>query len=61
MNATATNLITYLTPREADIFQAIKESDALSIQYGKIVLNFMGGELQNVIKEEMVFKRSKSY
>lgn len=57
MNATANNVIIYLTPAEADVFTAIKQSNALQIRYGKVILNFAGGILQNVIKEEMVFKR----
>lgn len=56
MNATA-NIIIYLSPSEADVFTAIKQSNALQIKYGKVILNFAGGILQNVVKEEMVFKR----
>lgn len=58
MNATGTtNVIIYLTPAEADVFTALKQSNALEIQYGKVILNFAGGILQNVVKEAMVFKR----
>ena len=57
MNATA-NIIIYLNPAEADVFTAIKQSNALNIKYGKVILNFAGGVLQNVVKEEMVFRRS---
>jgi len=57
MGATGSNIIIYLTPAEADVFTAIKQSNALDIKYGKVVLNFAGGILQNVVKEEMVFKR----
>jgi len=57
MNATANNVIIYLTPEEADVFTAIKQSNALNIRYGKVIMNFAGGVLQNVVKEEMVFKR----
>lgn len=57
MNATANNVIIYLTPAEADVFTALKQSNALSVKYGKIILNFAGGFLQNVVKEEMIFKR----
>ncbi len=56
MNPTA-NIIIYLSPAEADVFTAIKQSNALNIRYGKVILNFAGGILQNVVKEEMIFKR----
>lgn len=58
MNATAnTTILLYLTPQEADILTALKQSNALEIQYGKVILNFAGGYLQNVVKEQMVYKR----
>ena len=57
MNATANTVILYLSPQEADVFTAIKQSNALEIKYGKVILNFAGGHLQNIVKEEMVFKR----
>lgn len=56
MNATA-SVIIYLTPEEADVFTALKQSNALHIKYGKVVMNFAGGVLQNVVKEEMLWKR----
>ena len=56
MNPTA-NIIIYLSPSEADVFTAIKQSNALEIQYGKVILNFAGGVLQNIVKEQMVYKR----
>jgi hypothetical protein len=56
MNATA-NVIIYLTPEEADVFTALKQSNALEIKYGKVILNFAGGFLQNVVREEMLWKR----
>lgn len=58
MNATGTtNVIIYLSPAEADVFTAIKQSNALEIQYGKVIMNFAGGVLQNIVKEAMVYKR----
>lgn len=57
MNATASTVILYLSPQEADVFTAIKQANALQIKYGKVILNFAGGVLQNIVKEEMVFKR----
>lgn len=58
MNATANNVITFITDKEADIFQSLQESGALDIQYGKITLNFSGGFLQNIVKEEMKWRRT---
>lgn len=58
MNPTGTaNVIIYLSPAEADVFTAIKQSNALEIKYGKVILNFAGGHLQNIVKEEMLYKR----
>ena len=51
------SIVIKITPNEADIFTAIKESGALNISWGKVTLNFANGVLQNVVKEEMVYKR----
>lgn len=55
MNSTAN--IVLITGDEADIFQAIKDSGALKIFSGKVTLNFHNGVLQNVVKEELMWKR----
>lgn len=46
-----------ITEKEADIFTALKESGALDITAGKVILNFHGGLLQNIVKEELKWKR----
>ena len=56
-----------LTPQDAELFKkfqqyhhifALLESEsAFDIGWGKVVLNFADGELQNCIKEEVVWKR----
>ncbi len=40
-----------------DVFKAIDNTKALDIGFGKCILNFAFGELQNVVKEEVVYKR----
>lgn len=57
----------FLTPIEAtafmdfqkyrDLFLILQEHGAFQIQFGKCTLNFAHGVLQNVIKEEVVYKR----
>ncbi len=46
-----------LTPKEIELVLALRERQCLDILYGKITLNFANGELQNVTKEELVFRR----
>ena len=58
-------VIVHLTEEEARQFlmfqrhrQVFEELEPhLTIGFGKIVFNFAGGILQNVIKEEVVYKR----
>lgn len=40
-----------------ELFSILQQEDILNVNYGKIVLNFAGGVLQNVVKEEVVYKR----
>lgn len=40
-----------------DIFQEMLAKDVFSIGYGKCTLNFAHGELQNIVREEIVYKR----
>lgn len=57
----------YMTDEEAkqfllyqkyhDIFEKLTEVHAFDLQFGKITMNFAFGELQNIVREEMVYKR----
>lgn len=38
-------------------FAILIKSGAFDIQYGKAVMNFAGGELQNVVLEEVKWKK----
>ncbi len=40
-----------------DLFAILEKEKAFEIQFGKIILNFAFCELQNVIKEQVVFKK----
>ncbi len=60
MNATAHTVITFITDREADVFQALRESGALNIYSGKVTINFHNGVPQNVIAEELKWKRKST-
>lgn len=40
-----------------DLFVMLEEKGAFAVQYGKVVLNFGGGILQSINKEEVIFKR----
>lgn len=46
-----------LFQKHHDIVLALETAGAYNIQYGKMTLNFAGGIMQNVIKEEMIYKR----
>lgn len=39
------------------IFTTMQEKGIFDIQFGKATLNFAFGELQNIIKEEVVWKK----
>lgn len=41
-----------------DVFTLLQQTGALDIHTGKCTLNFAGGILQNVVKEQMVYHRS---
>ena len=60
MNATGTTILLYLTPEEAELMTALKQSNALGMRYGKLIISFHEGFLQNIIKEEMIVKRNLS-
>lgn len=61
------NVTVILTPVDAeqfknfqkyyDYFSIMEEQGVFDIKYGKAILNFAQGILQNVVKEEMVYKR----
>lgn len=40
-----------------DLFVHLDKNKVYDIKFGKCVLNFAFGELQNIVKEEVVFKR----
>ena len=40
-----------------DIFEALEKNNAFNIGWGKVTTNFARGELQNVIKEEVIYKK----
>lgn len=42
-----------------DIFVAMQAADAFSVGWGKVVLNFANYELQNVVREEVAWRREK--
>jgi hypothetical protein len=61
------NTTVFLTPLDAKkfllfqkyyaVFDSLDKNGVFNMQFGKATLNFAHGELQNVIKEEMIFKR----
>lgn len=46
-----------LFQKHYSIFQELLAKDVFSIQYGKCTLNFAHNELQNIVREEVVWKR----
>jgi len=56
-----------LTPQDAKdfilfrkyqtLFEQLDKDKTLDLQFGKITLNYAFGELQNIVKEAMVYKR----
>ncbi len=42
----------------SDVFKTLHEKGIFSIGFGKATLNFAYGQLQNVIKEEVVYKKT---
>lgn len=40
-----------------EIFAAMQAADAFSIGWGKVTLNFASHELQNVVREEVAWRR----
>ena len=40
-----------------DLFKMLETKGVFDIQYGKATLNFAHGELQNVVKEEIIYKK----
>lgn len=39
------------------LFEQLDKDKTLDLQFGKITLNYAFGELQNIVKETMVYKR----
>lgn len=60
------HITVFLSPFEAEqfkdfqkyhfLFTELEKHKAFDIKFGKIVLNFAFGDLQNIIKEEVVYK-----
>jgi hypothetical protein len=58
----------FLTPFEAEMFKSWQEFHSMfelmvkqgvfDIKFGKAILNFANGELQNITKEEIVWKKT---
>lgn len=42
-----------------EIFNKLIKSGAFNLEFGKVTLNFAFGELQNIVKEEMVWRITK--
>lgn len=38
-----------------DVFKKLEETDAFGIQFGKVTMNIAYGNIQNVIKEEVIY------
>ena len=64
---TSNQITVILTPLDAELFKQwqefhstfalLVEKGVFDIKYGKATLNFLNGELQNITKEEIVWKR----
>ena len=39
------------------LFTIMQSAGAFDVQYGKVILNIAGGIVQNIMKEEIVYKR----
>ena len=58
----------FLTHQDAELFKSFNQfhktfellckSGAFDIKFGKAILNFANGELQNITKEEIVWKKT---
>ena len=44
-----------LFQKHYELFDAMEQSKALDVKYGKITLNILQGKLQNIVKEEIVY------
>jgi hypothetical protein len=40
-----------------NVFSKLDEVNALGIKFGKCTINFFNGEIQNVVKEEVVYHK----
>ncbi len=41
-----------------DLFQILQKNGVFDLKFGHCVLNFAGGELQNVTKDEVIYRKS---
>jgi hypothetical protein len=39
------------------LFTIMEKAGAFDVSYGKVILNVAGGIVQNIVKEEVVYKR----
>lgn len=47
-----------LFQKHYELFVLMEKSGALGIKYGKCVINFKDGVIENITKEEVVYKRT---
>lgn len=40
------------------LFNILLDNQVFEMQFGKVILNIAWGELQNIVKEEMVYKKN---
>ena len=67
VNSPTANVIVYLSPTDAELFKhfqkryeivdAMEKSGVFNIQFGKSILNFANGQLQNIVVEEIKWHR----
>ena len=47
-----------LFQKHYELFELMEKIGALNVKYGKCVINFKDGVVENVTKEEIVYKRT---
>lgn len=43
--------------RHHELFKVLQDKGAFDVKFGKVTLNIAFGQVQNVVKEEVIFKR----
>lgn len=61
------NVTIILTPIDAEqfklfqkyyeVFKKLEDTNALTIGFGKVIMNYAFSELQTIVKEEVIFKK----